>query len=59
MIMPMPKECPEDMEFIRARVAAGDLRAVIDRTYPLDQIAEAYRYVDTAQKTGIVVIEIA
>ncbi|MCP3970556.1 MAG: NAD(P)-dependent alcohol dehydrogenase [Rhodobacteraceae bacterium] len=59
VIMPMPVESAEAMEFIRARVAADELRAVIDRHYPLRQIAEAYRYVDTAQKTGIVVVDIA
>jgi NADPH:quinone reductase-like Zn-dependent oxidoreductase len=37
---------------------AGELRAVIDRRYPLHAIADAYRYVETGQKTGIVVIDI-
>jgi hypothetical protein len=31
---------------------------VIDRTYPLDQIVDAYRFVETAQKVGNVVIEV-
>jgi len=44
------------VEFMRDRLAAGQFRAVIDRTYPLDAIADAYRYVETGQKTGIVVI---
>jgi D-arabinose 1-dehydrogenase-like Zn-dependent alcohol dehydrogenase len=30
----------------------------VDRTYPLDEIADAYRYVMTAQKAGIVVIDV-
>jgi NADPH:quinone reductase-like Zn-dependent oxidoreductase len=45
--------------FLKARMEAGQFRAVIDRTYPLEAIAEAYRYVETGQKTGIVVIKVA
>jgi NADPH:quinone reductase-like Zn-dependent oxidoreductase len=47
------------VEFLRARLEAGQFRAVIDRTYPLAEIAEAYRYVLTGQKAGIVVIQVA
>ena len=35
---------------------AGQYRAVIDRTYPLADIVDAARYVDSAQKTGNVVL---
>ena len=45
--------------FMKAQMEAGTFRAVIDRTYPLEAIAEAYRYVETGQKTGIVVIKVA
>jgi NADPH:quinone reductase-like Zn-dependent oxidoreductase len=38
---------------------AGALRPVIDRTYDLDDIVEAHRYVDTGHKTGSVVLRIA
>ncbi len=44
---------------LRALVESGDFRAVIDRTYPLDDIVEAMRYVETQQKTGNVLIEVA
>jgi NADPH:quinone reductase-like Zn-dependent oxidoreductase len=36
----------------------GKFKPVIDRTYPLDQIVDAYRYVESGQKTGNVVISI-
>jgi NADPH:quinone reductase-like Zn-dependent oxidoreductase len=37
-------------------IESGEFRPVIDRTYSLDQIVDAYRYVETGQKTGNVVI---
>ncbi len=45
------------IEFLKARIEAGEFHAVIDRAYPLRDIADAYRYVETEQKAGIVVIE--
>ncbi len=46
------------VDFMRGRIQAGQFRAVIDRSYPLDEIADAYRYVGTGQKTGIVVVQV-
>ena len=46
------------LALINELVESGALRTVVDRRYPLDDIAEAHRYVDTGRKRGNVVIEI-
>ncbi len=56
---PMPKSSGAVIDFLKARMEARELHGVVDRRYPLDSIADAYRYVETAQKTGIVVIQVA
>jgi NADPH:quinone reductase-like Zn-dependent oxidoreductase len=49
-------ENPERMNFIVQLAADGELKPVIDRTYPLEQIAEAFKYVEQGHKKGNVVI---
>ncbi|MCL5734058.1 MAG: NAD(P)-dependent alcohol dehydrogenase [Actinobacteria bacterium] len=58
IIFPLPKARKGFVEFLRERLEAGEFRAVIDRKYPLEGIVEAYRYVETGKKTGIVVIQL-
>lgn len=49
----------KDLLFLKDLIEAGEYRAVIDRTYPLEEVIEATRYVETEQKTGNVVLRLA
>ena len=51
-----PKNIKAGLNFIKELIEKGSFRPVIERTYPLDKIAEAFTYVATGQKIGNVII---
>lgn len=58
VIFPIPTMNKEMINFLKERAESGDFRPVIDRTYRLEEITEAYTYVETGMKTGNVILKI-
>ena len=56
VIFPIPTDRVGSVLLIRKLSEEGKFKAVIDRKYSLEEIAEAYRYVEKGQKTGNVII---
>ena len=55
---PLPRQDQGTVTYLKERIESGAFRPLIDRRYRLDQIVEAYRYVETGRKVGSVVITI-
>lgn len=58
VIFPIPKDIKGSIQLIKKLMEEGKFKTVIDRTYPLEKIPEAFSYVLTGQKTGNVVISL-
>ncbi|PHN06007.1 NAD(P)-dependent alcohol dehydrogenase [Flavilitoribacter nigricans] len=58
VIFPVPSDIQATIREVRSLTEAGKFKPVIDRTYPLEATAEAFRYVESGQKTGNVVLRI-
>lgn len=59
VMFPIPKKFDQEMvRNFKRLIESGEFEPVIDRTYPFDHIVEAYRYVETGQKIGNVVISV-
>ncbi len=59
VLFPLPSISKKDVLFLKELAELGKYKPLIDRTYSLKQIVEAYKYVETRQKTGNVIISIA
>jgi NADPH:quinone reductase-like Zn-dependent oxidoreductase len=58
VLFPIPRDNQEMVRYFKELLESGEFRPLIDRRYRLDQIVEAYTYVETGQKIGNVVISV-
>ena len=58
VIFPIPFDCKRSVLFIKRLMEEGRFKALVDRKYSLDEIVEAYLYVETGEKTGNVLLDI-
>ena len=52
VVFPLPIETPEILEHLRSRLESGAFRPIMDRMYPLEDIVEAHRYVESARRSA-------
>ena len=58
VLFPIPTIDRKTVEYLRGLIESGQFTPVIDRSYPMEDIVEAYTYVETQQKVGNVVIAV-
>ena len=58
VVFEFPRFRKDDVALLRALMESGEYRPVVDRVYPLEEVVEATRYVETQQKTGNVVLSL-
>ncbi len=58
-LFPLPRRARQHVKLVASLLASGDFTPVHDRTYDLDDIVEAYRYVDSGTKTGNVALRVS
>ena len=56
VIFPIPTKTKRSLLFLNQLIKNNEFKAVIDKVYPMDEISEAYKYVETGEKTGNVII---
>jgi NADPH:quinone reductase-like Zn-dependent oxidoreductase len=59
VLFPIPSITKEDVIYLKELVEKSVFKPVIERTYQMDEIVEAYKYIESGQKTGNVVLQIA
>jgi NADPH:quinone reductase-like Zn-dependent oxidoreductase len=59
VLFPIPSITKEDVIYLKELVEKSVFKPVIERTYQMDEIVEAYKYIESGQKTGNVILKIA